>query len=116
MEMMNMKVLFIVLNSEDHLDDLLIKFDSSGIHGGTIVNSLGMAQEMVDHSQGATFNYIRGMMSGGRPQNKTIFLVLPAEKLDTAKQCVREVVGDLNGDNIGIMFDFTIDNVEGLTK
>ena len=31
-EMMNMKVLFIVLNSEEHIDDLLIKFNSSGVH------------------------------------------------------------------------------------
>lgn len=39
-EMMNMKVLFIVLNSEEHIDDLLIKFDSSGILGSTIIYEL----------------------------------------------------------------------------
>ncbi|WP_138160463.1 hypothetical protein [Peptoniphilus catoniae] len=111
-----MNMLFIVLNSDAHIDELLIEFDKNGIKGGTILDSQGMGQTMVEHSIGVSYNYLRTMLSGGRPYNKTMFLILDEKKLEIAKDCVRKIVGNLNKENVGIMFDFPISNVEGLTK
>ena len=37
------ELLFIILNDEAHVDDLLIELDKAGIRGGTILDSQGMA-------------------------------------------------------------------------
>ncbi len=111
-----MKALFIVLNHEKHVNNLLIEFDKNGLRGGTILESMGMAQTMAERSIGGSYAYLRNMLSGGRPYNKTIFLILDDDRLQLAKECVRKVVGDLGQENVGIMFNFPISEIEGLTK
>lgn len=110
------ELLFIILNDEAHVDDLLIELDKAGIRGGTILDSQGMAQTLVEHSIGVSYKNLRTMLSGGRPYNKTMFLLLDGDKVETAKDCVRKVVGNIDKENIGIMFTVPVSSVEGLTK
>ena len=46
-----MKLLLIVLNKTEKLDELLEKMMDKGITGATIFNSTGMARELAKHSE-----------------------------------------------------------------
>lgn len=111
-----MKALFIIVNHENHFNELLSEFKKADIHGGTILESQGLAQSMAEHNYDLGFSYFRMMLNQGRPFNKTIFLILSDEKIEIAKECVRNSVGNLNQENIGIMFTMPISDFEGLTK
>lgn len=111
-----MNVLFIVINHERHFEEILEEFKEKGIKGGTILDSQGMAQSLADIDPNFSTSYFKLMLNQGRPYNKTIFLLLDDEKIEIAKSSVRKVVGELNKENVGIMFSFKVDSFEGLTK
>lgn len=111
-----MKALFIVINHEDHFNELLKEFASAGITGGTILESEGLAASQAEQAPELGMNYFRLFLNQGRPYNKTIFLIAEGEQLEKAKNCVRKVVGNLGKENVGIMFTVDVDSFEGLTK
>ncbi len=111
-----MKALFIVINHEEHFRNLLKEFGKTGIRGGTILSSEGLAASQAEIVPELGLNYFRIFLNSGRPYNKTIVLVLEDSKLESAKDCVRRVVGNLNKENVGIMFSVNVDSFEGLTK
>lgn len=111
-----MQALFIIINHEEHFSNILEKFKEKGIRGGTILESQGMAQSLADIDPSFSTNYLKVMLNQGRPYNKTIFLLLEDEKVEIAKECVREVVGSLDRENVGIMFTVEVSGFEGLTK
>ncbi len=111
-----MEALFIVLNHEGHYKELLKTFEENKIYGGTILESQGLARYMAENFSTFKFDYLSSIMNDGRPYNKTIFMVLDEEKLEIAKNCVREVVGNLEEENVGIMFSIKVSSFEGLTK
>lgn len=110
-----MKALFVVLNHEEHFTQLLRLLEERGLHGGTILESEGMASELMQDPM-TGYSYLRGILNEGRPYNKTLFMVLDEERVEKAKNCVREVTGNLESENTGIMFTFDVDSFEGLTK
>ncbi|MDO5715346.1 MAG: hypothetical protein Q4P25_02070 [Tissierellia bacterium] len=111
-----MNVLFIVLNHEKHFDALLEAFKEHAIHGGTILESQGLGVASAENLSGMNYGYLRHILNEGRPYNKTLFLILDDEKMDQVKKIVREVTGGIERENQGIMFNFTLDSFEGLTK
>ena len=111
-----MKALFIILNHESHFHDLLKEFGKANITGGTIVDTQGLAASQAEYTPELGMNYFRLFLNQGRPYNKTIFLVLDEERLEIAQNCVRKVVGDINLENVGIMFTVEVTSFEGLTK
>lgn len=111
-----MKALFITINHEEHFRKLLKEFGKTGIRGGTILSSEGLAASQAEIAPELGLNYFRLFLNSGRPYNKTIFLVLEYDKVEEAKECVRRVVGNLNRENVGIMFTIDVDSFEGLTK
>ncbi|MBU5439925.1 hypothetical protein KQI42_18100 [Tissierella sp. MSJ-40] len=113
-----MQMLIIVLNNLDKLDDLLMEFTNSSILGATIIDSMGMIRALADEHEKdlPLFGSLKMMLNENRPFNKTIFTVLPDEKIPIAMDCVRKVVGDLNKEGVGIMFTLPIKYVEGITK
>lgn len=111
-----MKALFITINHEEHFRKLLKEFGKTGIRGGTILSSEGLAASQAEIAPELGLNYFRLFLNSGRPYNKTIFLVLEDDKVEEAKECVRRVVGNLNRENVGIMFTIDVDSFEGLTK
>lgn len=112
-----MEALFIVLNKVEKLDELMLAFADKGITGGTILESKGMAKFLYsEHQELPILSSLYMLMNDGRPMNKTIFMILDDEKVAVAKSVVKSVVGDLSGENVGIMFTVPISSVEGLTK
>lgn len=111
-----MEALFIIINHEKHFDQLLAAFQAAHIRGGTILESQGLAASMAEHSQDLGYQYFRMILNEGRPYNKTVFLVGSHDHIEAAKACVREAVGSLDRENIGIMFTVPVSSMEGLTK
>lgn len=111
-----MEALVIVMNQEKYLNALLDLFSQRGIYGGTILDSEGMVSTLISRTRDSGFTNYRTMLNRGRPFNKTIFLVLDSWRLAIAKECVREVVGDLEQENAGVMFTLPVSSFEGLIR
>jgi len=107
----------VVLNKVEKLDDLLLELNDNGIRGGTIIDTMGMVKTLAnDHSEIPLFGSLKSLLNEDRPINKTIFMVLPDEKIPIAMSCVRRIVPDLDKKNKGIMFTLPVIKAEGLTK
>lgn len=111
-----MKILFIVINNEEHLRELVEEFAENDIKGGTILESKGLGNLTNKYIEEGYFTYLKIFMPSPINYNKTIFLVLDDEKIYIAKKCVRKILGDMSKANTGIMFTLNVDDVEGLTK
>jgi hypothetical protein len=113
-----MQMLVIVLNDVDKLDDLMLEFNNHGIKGATIIDSMGMIRVLADEHPDdiPLFGSLKMMLNENRPFNKTIFTVLCDEKVPIATECVRNVVGDLSKNGVGIMFTLPVSMTEGIIK
>ncbi len=111
------KILVVVLNETEKMEDLLLELNDKGIHGGTIIDSMGMAKTLFDKNAGLPlFGSLKHILNENKPVNKTLFMVLTEDKVTTAMDCVRKVIPNLNDENVGIMFTLPVDQAEGLTK
>lgn len=108
-----MKCLVFILSQVEKLNDLLRELQDNGIRGATIINSTGMAQALYSSNQEAVFGTLRQLLNANREENRTIFVVLPEEKVATAIDIIESVVGDLSKPNRGIVFTLDVDNLKG---
>lgn len=103
-----MQLLCLILNETEKLDDLLFKLEGSGITGGTILDSTGMARMLYNnHRDIPMFGSMYMLMNEGRPMNKTILMVLDDEKVETAKGVIRKVC-DFSQPGVGVMFTLPV--------
>lgn len=109
-----MKLLMIVLNKTECLERLLTAFGTNEIMGATIIDSKGMAQEL-DQLDDLDFMLpLRMLIHPAHHENKTIFMVVPDEKVKKVSDIVNEVTGGLGKPDTGILFTVPIDHIEGL--
>ena len=111
-----MKLLVIVLNKVECLDKLLTSFGKNHIPGATILDSRGMAQELGEHDELRFLGSLRLLMNPAHKENKTIFMVVPDDKVDTVSGIVNKVTGGLNKPDTGILFTVPIHRVEGMAQ
>lgn len=111
-----MKLLIIVLNKVECLDKMLTKFGKQNIPGATILDSKGMAQELEAHDELRFLGSLRMLMNPAHKENKTIFMVIPDEKVAAVSAIANEVTGGLNKPDTGILFTVPIDYAEGMGK
>ena len=111
-----MQVFFFVMNRTEHLEHLLQEFDKNGIIGATVLDSKGMARILHSEDEMPLFYGLRNIMSPERRSSKTIFAVLPDEKVELARKIVNKVTGGLVHPDSGIMFGVPISFAEGLVK
>ena len=86
-----MKLMVLILNKTDALDNLLEGMSAAGLGGATI-------------------------LSGSEEDNRTILSVIRNDQLDIARKVIYNTVGDLSSPNTGILFTVPIDFVEGTRK
>ena len=113
---MNMQMLLIVLNRTDKLNPLLDAFMEKNIKGATILKSTGMVKMLAkDIEHYPIFGSLRSLWDQEeRKDSRTLFLILPEELVETAKECVRMVVGDLSKPDTGIMVTMPLLSAEGM--
>jgi nitrogen regulatory protein P-II 1 len=105
-------LLIAVVNDADKVDEILSGFLEIGITGATIISSEGMGR-LLSHDI-PIFAGLQTLLQGSRPQNRTIFSVITADKADAAFGLLQEVCGSLTNPATGIAFSIPIVRVVGL--
>lgn len=106
------RLLVAVINDPEKLDEILSGFLEMGITGATIINSEGMGR-LLSHDI-PIFAGLQTLISGSRPQNRTILSVVPEDKVDPAISLLQEVSGNLESPATGIAFTIPVSRVVGL--
>ena len=107
-----MKLLVLILNRVEKLEEVLEGFLEIGISGATIIDSVGMGQILANEVP--IFAGLRFMFAGAKPHNKTIISVIREEKEAPAVNILTKILGDLDNPGSGIVFMLPLDRVEGL--
>jgi len=108
------KLLIIILNREEHLDELLEAFVELDVRGATVIDSVGMGH-IISHSI-PIFGGLRSLMEGSRPYNKTVFTVVREEKVKEIVHEYEKICGCLDDPGTGLLFTLPIDYVKGLRE
>ena len=109
-----MQMLILVLNNVELLEPLLETMTARGLKGATILNSTGMVRELTRSEDYPLFGTLRFLMTPEHEESRTLFMVLPEEKMELAKQTVRDILGDLSKPNTGVMFTLPVIDAEGI--
>jgi hypothetical protein len=111
-----MKLMVLILNKTDALDNLLEGMSAAGLGGATIIESSGLATTLSRLDSSFISSSIRAILSGSEEDNRTILSVIRNDQLDIARKVIYNTVGDLSSPNTGILFTVPIDFVEGTRK
>ncbi len=110
-----MKLILIVLNKVEKLDDFLEGLMDQGITGATILNSTGMVKELAKRSNDyPIFASMRFLLNHDHQESKTIFMVLKDEQVDVVRKVVREVIGVLSQPDTAVLFTLPVLSAEGV--
>ncbi|HDJ23346.1 MAG: hypothetical protein B5M54_03770 [Candidatus Aminicenantes bacterium 4484_214] len=107
-----MKLVVLILNKVEKLEEILEGFIEVGVSGATIIDSIGMGHVLAEEVP--IFAGLRFMFAGARPHNKTIISVIKEEKEKEVINLIKKIIGDLNQPGTGIIFTLQLDQVEGL--
>ncbi len=107
-----MKLLLIILNREEILDDLLQAMVEAGIVGATIVESTRLAEILATDIP--IFAGLRKMMEGGRRFNRLIFA--PVEGEEAVEELIRILKDsriDFTREETGVLLLLPVDRYWG---
>ncbi|MGD2245437.1 MAG: P-II family nitrogen regulator [Candidatus Aminicenantes bacterium] len=107
-----MKLLVLILNKVEKLEEVLEGFIEVGISGATIIDSVGMGHILSEEVP--IFAGLRFMFAGAKPHNKTILSVITEDKEEPAIKVLQKILGDMGQAGTGIVFTLPLDRVEGL--
>lgn len=107
-----MKLLILILNKVEKLEEVLEGFIEIGITGATVIDSVGMGHILSEEVP--IFLGLRFMFAGAKPQNKMVLSTIKEEKEEPAINLLKKILGDLNEPGTGIVFTIPVDRVEGL--
>lgn len=101
-----MQLLFLIIKRVDLVDEIMRSLAGAGIHGGTAIDSVGMAKSISTMDNLPTIGLLREMLKGEDPamKGKTIFVAVPDEQVEAAKEAILSVTGDLSLPNAGVLF------------
>jgi nitrogen regulatory protein PII len=109
-----MKLVVIVLNKPEHLEDLLMAFLEIGVSGATVVDGVGMGR-ILSHDV-PVFTGLRSAFPGTSPVNKTIWVVAGDDMIDDIPTAVDDVCGGFEGPGTGLVFVLPVEVARGVGK
>ncbi len=105
-----MKLLVIVLNKEEHLQDILSILVELGVSGATIVDSEGLGHFLA--YQVPIFAGIRRFMGEEKAPSKTIFAIVDEEDFTSKLQeALEEENIDFTQSGMGVIFTVPVSDV-----
>ena len=107
-----MKLLILILNKVEKLEEVLEGFLEVGVSGATIIDTVGMGHILSEEVP--IFAGLRFMFAGAKPHNKTLLSVINKEKENDVINILKKILGDLGKPGVGIVFTVPLDRVEGL--
>jgi nitrogen regulatory protein PII len=113
-----MNALFIVLNIETYLDDILTILIESGVKGATILDSQGMASAMKENERYMPFfGALKIALDDTKPYNKTIFSVIHDDQvLESVTLKIKDIFKDRHKKGAGFMFTMPVSHIYLLGK
>lgn len=108
-----MKMLVVVLNDENRVDEILLKFEKIGVKGATVIDSIGMGGIL-----GLKIPFVKAsqFVQIHKPDNKTIFSVIDDEvMLRQAVDMLKEQL-ELNKPGTGFVFVVPVLEVYGTAE
>lgn len=110
---MKMKLVVIVLNRVECLEELLREFARRNVQGATILSSHGMMQELSEDDQMHFMLSLRHVLNPSHRENRTIFLAASESRVPDIEDAVNQVTGGLDQGDTGILFTIPIDHLTG---
>jgi nitrogen regulatory protein PII len=107
-----MQMLIAVINDPEKIDEILAGFLELGITGATVMSTEGMGR-VLSHDI-PIFAGLQTLLTGSRPQNRTVFSVVSDDKLEPAFALLQDVCGNLEDPATGIAFALPVSRVVGL--
>ena len=96
------------------VDDVMHNLADVGIKGGTIVEGTGMAKSLASMDKLPMFGMLRYLLSDEEKLKcKILLLAIDEEQVTHTQDKIKEVVGDFNEPNTGVMFTIPIRNTVG---
>ena len=114
-----MQLLVFITNHSEHLPRLLSAFTAQGVSGATIVNCEGMLHMLAaceNIEKPAFFSKARSLFDDSGEQGKMVLAVMPDERVADSKEAIRQICGDFDRPNTGIMFTLPVMHFEGVTR
>lgn len=111
------KLLVLILNKTEALEDILAELANSDIKGATIISSTGMARAL-SSSQYENMSFLaslRAVLDTDRKESKTVLMVIDENMLKTAVDAIENVIGDLSSPDTGVVFSLPVDFTKGIT-
>jgi hypothetical protein len=108
-----MHLLILVLNKEEHLEEVLEVFLELDIHGATIIDSIGMGRILAHDIP--IFAGFRNLMQESRPGNKTIFTIVDENKIPRIVQGIEQICGSLDEPGAGILVTLPVGIAKGVS-
>lgn len=107
-------MLVLVLEREEFLNELLLELSDVGIKSATVVNSSGMMGHLSSLGDEQIISTLRPLFTPAHTENKTIFMVIDNDEVETARKTIRKVLGDLSKPETGILFGIPLLFTEGI--
>jgi hypothetical protein len=108
------RLLFIILNKVECLQDLIVVFVELGLSGATILNSVGMGKILTQDIP--IFAGLKSLISGARSENKVIMVLLHEEMIPLVVEAFEDTVGPLDQPGNGMIISVPVDFVRGGTE
>ena len=108
-----MKLLFIVLNASDLLEQVLEGLIEAGVTGATVVDSVGMGHILEDVP---LFAGMRSMFSAARPRNNMVLSVIADGNARECLEVLDRIIGCSREKGRGIAFTVPIDATIGVCR
>jgi len=107
-----MKLLFIVLNSAEKLEEVLEGLIETGVTGATVVDSVGMGHII---EEVPLFAGMRSLFRAARPRNNMIFSVVDDSQAAEVMEVLEKILDCAHGKGRGIAFTLPIDSAIGVS-
>ncbi|MDO5127563.1 MAG: hypothetical protein Q4D54_07430 [Eubacteriales bacterium] len=110
-----MNLLVVILKKAELVADICKGLAEEGVHGGTILDGVGMASVIEKMDDLPIFGMLKSILADDDDNEvvKTMLFVMSDEEMERAKKVIHEIVG-LEQPNTGIMFAVPVTFVEGL--
>ncbi|MDD6328856.1 MAG: hypothetical protein PUA62_10480 [Lachnospiraceae bacterium] len=110
-----MNLLVVILKKAELVTDICKGLAEEGVHGGTILDGVGMASVIEKMDDLPIFGMLKSILADDDDNEvvKTMLFVMSDEEMERAKEVIHEIVG-LEQPNTGIMFAVPVTFVEGL--
>lgn len=112
-----MQLLVHITNHPECVNPLLAKLMDEGISGATVIDCKGMLESLSESNEEPPpiFGSLRQFINPDHAPGKIILILLKDEDVNTVREAVHSVSGNLKKANTGIMFTLPVMGWEGVS-